>query len=71
MRRFLITGIALCCFAIAAPAFGAPLAALSYSTHQTQSKDKSKNKKKTKNMKKSTKMSKKSAKSEKPSKKKG
>ncbi len=69
MRRFLITGIALCCFAIAAPAFAGPSAALPYSTQQTQTK--SKNKNKNKKMKaKSMKTAKKSGKSGKSSKKK-
>jgi hypothetical protein len=68
MRRFLITGIALCCFAIAAPAFAGPSAALPYSTQQTQTKSKNKNNKKMKA--KSMKTAKKSGKSGKSSKKK-
>lgn len=67
MRRFLITGIALCCFAIAVPAFAGPSAALPYSTQQTQTKSKNK---KTKMKAKSMKTAKKSGKSGKSSKKK-
>lgn len=71
MRRFLITGIALCCFAIAAPAFAGSSAALPHSTQQTQTKSKNKNKnKKTKMKGKSMKTAKKSGKSGKSSKKK-
>jgi hypothetical protein len=62
MRRLLITGIALCCIGVAAPAFAGPFAALPYSAHSTQTKGKKKTKSNVKHAKKATKSAKSSKK---------